>query len=536
MSGAGRGSAQGTPAGSAHRSIGAGARQAGWVTVAEQDLADSAATERLGADLSLILQPGDVVALSGDLGAGKSTLARALIRTLAKDTDLEVPSPTYTLVQPYETEPPIAHFDLYRIASEDELEEIGFAEARETGPVLVEWPDRASAVLEAATIAVELALSPGGGRHVTISTVEEAAERVARTLAIRSFLADAGLAEAPRLRFFGDASARRYETVEADGTTLVLMDAPRRPDGPPIKDGLPYSRIAHLAEDVTPFVAVAQALSKAGFAAPAIHRADLDAGLLLIENLGDGQIIDANRQPIPDRYEAAIACIADLHGVAWPSELPISDSVIHRLPHYDRQAMEIEVALLVDWYLPHALKRQATADERTLFHECWQALFAELEDAEISLVLRDFHSPNVIFRPEADGLLKIGLIDFQDALLGPSAYDVASLAQDARVDVSPELEATLTAAYVRARREADPDFNDFGFERDYAIMAAQRASKILGIFVRLLERDGKPQYLRHIPRIKGYLTRSLGHPSLSALRHLYASWGIVEERRLDRPS
>ncbi|MBO0903423.1 tRNA (adenosine(37)-N6)-threonylcarbamoyltransferase complex ATPase subunit type 1 TsaE [Jiella sonneratiae] len=490
-------------------------------------LPDAAATERLGADLAMIVRPGDVIALSGDLGAGKSTLARALIRALAGDAGLEVPSPTYTLVQPYPTEPPVAHFDLYRLASGEELDELDFRDAVETGVVLVEWPERAAEVLAAATVSIALALSPAGGREATVTTRGTAGGRLARTLAIRDFLAAAGLSEAPRRRFFGDASTRRYETVGTGEETLVLMDAPRQPDGPPIRDGLPYSRIAHLAEDVAPFVAVATALRRPGFAAPAIHRADLDAGLLLIEHLGTDGVIDAARRPIPERYHEAVACLAALHGVAWPGELPVPGGPVHRVPPYDRRAMTAEVELLIDWYLPDAIGRAASADERGLFSEIWQAIFDELATAETSLVLRDFHSPNIIYRPEAAVVLKIGLIDFQDAVIGPSAYDVASLAQDARVDVSAELEAALTAAYVAERRAADASFDAFAFERDYAIMAAQRASKILGIFVRLLKRDGKPQYLRHIPRIKGYLARTLGHPSLSALRHLYGEWGIT---------
>jgi len=140
--------------------------------------------------------------------------------------------------------------------------------------------------------------------------------------------------------------------------------------------------------------------------------------------------------------------------------------------------------------------------------------------------LRDVHSPNIIWRGDRAGIDRIGLIDFQDAMIGPAAYDLASLAQDARVDIPPELEMRLVATYVAARKAQGP-FDQEGFERAYAIMAAQRASKILGIFVRLDERDGKPQYLRHIPRLKTYLERTLGHPSLAALRNLYEDWGIV---------
>ena len=531
------------------------------VEVASLHLADEAATRRLGADLALALGVGDIVALSGDLGAGKSTLARALIRTLADDAGLDVPSPTYTLVQAYETTPPVAHFDLYRIGSDGELDELGFDDAAETGIVLAEWPQNAPAVLKAANVVVELGMAAqGAGRFAAISASGPAAARIERSLAIRGFLQAARHGEAVRRRFTGDASTRRYETIHAlhglapdglapDGHTLagdtindetapplVLMDAPRQPDGPPVRDGLPYSRIAHLAEDVVPFVAVAEALSGAGFAAPSILSADLDGGLLLITHLGNETMLDDEGQPVPARYEAAIACLADLHATPWTTALRVPNGLTHHLASYDRRVLAMEVDLVPDWYLPREKGRPASADERALFTEIWAAVFDELQQAETSLTLRDFHSPNIIWRPQEQGRRRIGLIDFQDAVMGPSAYDVASLAQDARVDISAELEARLVSAYIAMRRKADPGYDAFGFERDYAIMSVQRNSKILGIFVRLLERDGKPQYLRHIPRIKRYLVRSLGHPSLSALKSLYEDWGIIEVVPAKRPS
>ncbi|KQT83975.1 tRNA (adenosine(37)-N6)-threonylcarbamoyltransferase complex ATPase subunit type 1 TsaE [Aurantimonas sp. Leaf443] len=493
-------------------------------------LPDEAATRRLGADLARALTRGDVVALGGDLGAGKSTLARAAIRALAGSDTLDVPSPTFTLVHTYDGTPPVAHFDLYRLGGAGELDELGFEEAAEDGIVLVEWPQRAPEVEARATISIALEAGPEGGRIATIAADPQAGPRLARSLAIRDFLGEAGFGEAPRRAFTGDASARRYETVAVtEGgvpATLVLMDSPRQPDGPPIRDGLPYSRIAHLAEDVVPFVAVAQALTGAGFAAPAIRHADLAAGLLLLDHLGSETLLDEEGRPVPDRYEAAVLCLADLHAAALPATLAVPGGTPYEVPAYDRRAMGIEVELVLDWYMPRVMGRPASASERALFTEIWSGLFDELRAAETGLVLRDFHSPNVIWRPGETGRARIGLIDFQDAVIGPVAYDVASLAQDARVTIAPELEARLVSAYV-ARRRAEPGFEPFEFERAYAIMGAQRASKILGIFVRLLERDGKPQYLRHIPRIRAYLSRTLGHPSLAALAALYADWGLT---------
>ena len=488
-------------------------------------LADDAATRQLGEDIVLALRQGDVVALSGDLGAGKSTLARAMIRAHADDAELEVPSPTYTLVQTYDTAPPIAHFDLYRLSHAAELDELGFDEASEAGIVLCEWPERAPEVIAAASLNVLLSID-GAGRRAEISGTAAAILRLQRMLAIRAFLDAIVSPVTTRRRFFGDASPRRYESVLMDGQPALLMDAPRQTQGLPVQDGLPYARIAHIAEDVTPFVGVAGALRAHGFAAPDVYAADLDQGLVLIEHLGDGSVLDDTGRPIPARYEAAALMLAELHAKRWDPVLPVEGETIHSVPDFDRRAMAIEAGLLLDWYFPRMRGEPATADERAEFGAVWSDLFDTLREAETSLVLRDLHSPNIVWRDERHGLDRIGLVDFQDAMIGPAAYDLASLAQDARVDIAPELEMRLVSSYGAARR-AQGSFDAYGFERDYAIMAAQRASKILGIFVRLDERDGKPQYLRHIPRLKGYLARTLGHPSLAALKTLYSRWGLL---------
>ncbi|WP_062208737.1 tRNA (adenosine(37)-N6)-threonylcarbamoyltransferase complex ATPase subunit type 1 TsaE [Aureimonas sp. AU12] len=494
------------------------------------DLPDDAATGRLAADLALVLGLGDVVALSGELGAGKTTFARAFLRALAGDPALDVPSPTYTLVQIYETRPKTTHFDLYRIGDEAELFELGFDEAAETGIVLCEWPERAAHALDLANIHLTLRDGAGGGRVAEIRCAAEAARRVGRTLQIRRFLTDAGHPLAARAPFPGDASARRYESVRTPGGhTLVLMDAPRLPPGKPVKDGLPYTRIAHIAEDVRPFVAIAATLDARGLTVPAIHSSDLDAGLVVMSDLGSEGVLDAQGRPMPERYEAAARALAALHVEPFDPRIEAGAGLVHVVPSFDHGAMAIEVGLFLQWYWPHRHHRPADTAEEDAFAGVWRDLFQDLDLAERNLLLRDVHSPNLLWQPGESGARRIGFLDFQDAMIGPTAYDLASLAQDARVDVPAELEARLVAAYISARRAQDPAFDAFAFERAYAIMAAQRATKILGIFVRLMARDGKPQYLRHIPRIKTYLNRTLDHPALEALAALYRDWDILAD-------
>jgi N-acetylmuramate 1-kinase len=490
-------------------------------------LPDEAATARLGEDLAAALRVGDLVALSGDLGAGKTALARAMIRALAGSRDLDVPSPTFTLVQTYMARIPVAHFDLFRIAGPDEVDELGLTEALETGVAIVEWPEKAGTQLPDGAIRIRLDHCDVG-RVASIEAPEPALARIARSLDIRDFLDRSGLGSARRTFLQGDASTRTYETIVADGRDpAVLMNAPKQPDGPPIRGGKPYSQIAHLAESVTAFVAMARALKARGVTAPAIQAQDLDHGLVLIEHLGSTGVLDAAGAPIPARYIAAAELLADMHVKAWPDRMEAEPGVFHHVPPYDRGAMTIETELLIDWYIPYATGIPVLPAVREAYATAWRKTFDRLADAETSIVLRDYHSPNLIWRAVRRGHDRLGVIDFQDAVIGPSAYDVASLAMDARVTVPKALERAIVEAYC-ARRLKTEGFDRRGFEAAYAIMAAQRNSKILGIFVRLNERDGKPHYLKHLPRIRDYLTRALAHPALAEVAEFHAAAGLFD--------
>ncbi|MBX9775725.1 MAG: tRNA (adenosine(37)-N6)-threonylcarbamoyltransferase complex ATPase subunit type 1 TsaE [Xanthobacteraceae bacterium] len=488
-------------------------------------LPDEQATMRLMVDVASALEPGDVLTLSGDLGAGKTTFARAMIRYLAGDETIEVPSPTFTLMQTYELPRfPVVHADFYRVTGSAELAELGFDDLPEGAVVVVEWPDRAAGFLPADRIDLTLTLAPKlkpEFRHARVTGYGSCAPRVDRIATVRQFIAEAGLSEATRVRMAGDASTRRYHRLILGNRRAILMDAPRRPDGPPVKNGKPYSQIAHLAESVVPFVAMAKGLRAQELTAPEIQHADMQQGLLVIEDLGSEGVVSGDPPaPIVERYETAVDVLVALHAKSLPAVLPVAPHVEHEIPSYDMDAMLIEVELLLEWYLPR-LGIVVTDDARADFFGCWRDALDPVINAPPTWTLRDFHSPNLLWLPERKEIARIGLLDFQDAVMGPPAYDVASLLQDARVDVPEEVEVPLLGRYVRARRAADAEFDPGTFIRSYVTLAAQRASKILGIFARLDVRDGKPQYLRHMPRISGYLQRSLAHPSLEGLNEWY---------------
>src|SRR5215217_6379813 len=259
-------------------------------------LPDEQATVRLMVDIASALEPGDVITLSGDLGAGKSTFARALIRHLAGDETIEVPSPTFTLIQTYDLENfSVVHADLYRLGSSSELAELGFDDLPEDALVLLEWPDRAEGFLPPDRLDIAFTISPQRGetfRNVQVTGHGTFAPRAERMATVRNFLDESGFVDAERFRLQGDASTRSYERLVLDNQGYILMNSPRRPDGPPVRDGKPYSAIAHLAEDVGAFIAVSRGLRAAGLSAPAIYFADNDKGLLIIEDLGEEKVVE----------------------------------------------------------------------------------------------------------------------------------------------------------------------------------------------------------------------------------------------------
>ena len=488
-------------------------------------LDDEQATRRLMADIAAIIAAGDLITLSGDLGAGKTTFARALIRHIGGDETIEVPSPTFTLMQAYELPRlNVVHADLYRLSGPGELAELGFEDASDNAVTLLEWPDRAAGFLPPNRLDVALTLSPQHGetfRNARVTGHGTFAAKAERIATIRRFLAHAGFGLAERKHMQGDASTRAYERLTLDGASYILMNAPRRADGPIVRDGKPYSAIAHLAEDVTPFIAMTTALRERGLSAPAIFASDREAGLLLIEDFGRDVVVSGDPPaPIEPRYETAVDVLAALHRNRLPDMLPVEPGVEYRVPPYDLEALLIEAELLLDWYLPK-LDTKISDNKRDVYLSLWRDALLPIIQAPPTWVLRDYHSPNLMWLPERQGTGRIGLLDFQDAVMGSPGYDLASLLQDARVDVPELMEISLLSRYTRARMNAEPGFDAPSFARAYATLAAQRASKILGIFARLEKRDGKPQYLRHLPRVWAYLQRSLAHPALAPLQSWY---------------
>lgn len=485
------------------------------------------ALRRLAQDFAFALKPGDVLTLEGDLGAGKTTFARALIEALAGQEGMEIPSPTFTLVQSYQTPRfDVAHFDLYRLSAPEELHELGLDHALKTGVAVVEWPERASDLLPAERFTLSLTESGRDEtRNAALSSTPTLAPRLQRLIEIRNFAAQAGWGDHDGRFVYlqGDASPRRYaRLVHSDGRKAVLMDSPKQPDGPPVRDGLPYSRIAHLAEDVRAFVAVGRTLHDAGFSTPEFYATDTERGLLLIEDLGDA-VFGSEVKRGEDQallWRAGVDTLVALRRASPPDAIMLDDGPYH-VPPMDHGTMRIETELLLDWYWPAVYGKAAPPDVRDEFNSIWESIFDRLDKEPKGWVLRDYHSPNLIYLPDRPAPRNVGIIDFQDALVGSHAYDLVSLLQDARLDVPAALEAELLEYYIAHVEAEDADFGEGGFRFAYAALGCQRNTKILGIFARLAKRDGKRGYLAHIPRIWGYLGRGLTHAELAPLAAWY---------------
>lgn len=486
----------------------------------ELDLVDEQATVRFAEDLAANLKPGDLIALSGDLGAGKSTLSRALLRALADDEALEVPSPTFTLVQTYEFPRfAVSHFDLYRLEEPEELEELALDELLETGAALIEWPEKGGDLLPRDALWLQLQGDDEDDRRRVLFASDNTdwSERLTRTLKVRSLLDEAGFDRGHRRYLAGDASTRTYERVSQDDTSAVVMNWPTPKGAAGSEAALAYNKLVHRAPGARAFAAIGGELRRHGFSAPEVLASDIDAGLLVLENLGQ-ETIAVDGKPVAERYREAVLVLAAMHGQTWPEEVALANRSTYEVPVYSPQALMTEVELYLDWYIPYATGKEASGAVKAEFQRLWNAAFDAISEAETGWVLRDYHSPNLIWREGAEGLSRIGLIDYQDAVIGPVAYDVASLLFDARVDVSEELEKELYETYLQARQMDKTEFDEGRFSAAYAVMGAQRIIKILGIFVRLAERDGKAVYLNHLPRMQSYLDRVMAHPVLSDLK------------------
>lgn len=362
-----------------------------------------------------------------------------------------------------------------------------------------------------------------------------------RGKAARAFLKQAGWSNATLTPLPGDASTRHYLRVEQGGRIAMLMDQPQQAETPPCppdasteeRRALGYNAIARLAgADCARFVAVADYLRARGLSAPEVYATDPAQGFVLMEDLGEhlyADVIPAGSDEA-ELYRGAVDALARLHREAAPAMLAAGTP----LYAYDDTALLAEIDLMTEWFFPVGLGRIATEDEIAEHRALWHATLDPVLAAEPVFVHRDYHAQNLLWLPDRQALARIGVIDFQDAVAGTRSYDLISLIEDARRDVTPDLAEAMTRHYLAAMKAQGTGVDEEPHRAEMAVIAAQRNAKIVGIFARLAKRDRKPRYLDYLPRVWNYLTRDLEHPALTELKHWYDARISAEARGIPR--
>jgi aminoglycoside/choline kinase family phosphotransferase len=331
------------------------------------------------------------------------------------------------------------------------------------------------------------------------------ADRPARDQEIQAFLTTHGWDKAERSLLAGDASFRRYDRlIAADGQRAVLMDAP-----PPM-------------ENVRPFIAIDRLLASLDFSVPEILAEDVEAGLLLLEDLGDdtyARLLAAGHDEA-DLYGRATDMLSALH-----QGLP--RATLAELRDFDNDSAIAQVSRLLDWYWPAIHDSEPSAVIRASFETAWREVLPLWRRLPRTLVLFDFHVDNLLLLNRA-GVQACGLLDFQDALAGPLAFDLVSLLEDVRRNVSPALRQAMIDRYLAANPQLDRD----AFMTVYAISGAQRNIRIAGTFARLLRRDNKPGYQRYMSRTWELIAEDLRHPTLAPVAAWFNRYLPSSDRRL----
>ena len=353
----------------------------------------------------------------------------------------------------------------------------------------------------------------------------------------RAFLSAAGLADARREALQGDASTRAYERLHLPtGTSLILMDQPpsveTRPCPPEATEAervaLGYNACARLAAGrVDAFVACAGYLRDRGLSAPAVIASDPAAGLAVLEDLGDdlyARLIERGADEAP-LYDAATDVLAALHRQAPPAGLAAGGSCWPLLT-YDELALRTATDILIDWLPRYNPSVEISPDAAARWQALWAPIHARGAAGASVFCHRDYHAENLIWLPGREGVRRVGLLDFQDAVRAHPAWDMSMFLHDARRDVSPAREAAVLARYFAALPEMDERL----FMADFHALGAANIVRIIGIFARLVARDGKPRYRAFMPRLWRYLDRCLVDPAPPGLADWLAEHVPAEAR------
>jgi tRNA threonylcarbamoyl adenosine modification protein YjeE len=485
-------------------------------------------TENLAKKIAKYVVAGDVIRLVGDLGVGKSVFARSVIRALGHKGK-HIPSPTFTLIQTYDdTRMPVVHVDLYRIDSAEEVEALGLDCWLDHGAILVEWPEKAEEwfpeqkpdlldfhIMEMdnpGTLTVIFREKPDGSRQVTLSggdswnrrlsLVDNHFDRPVTSKERQHFIADCGYRNHVISPVSEDASFRTYWRINTPKGSRIIMDSP-----PPV-------------ESVKPVIKMTKYLEGLGVHVPHIYEQNEKDGFLLLEDFGNttvrNGILNENK-PLEPWYYKAVDVLSHI------AASPLPD-----IREYTKKALWSEVSRFVDWYLPYARSHATHTADRRAFKRMWEPLFDKILDVPQTTVLWDYHADNLMMLTEnapGEGLEDIGVIDFQDARIGPVSYDMSMLLQDVRFEISKDLEERLIQHFL----DSQPNIDEKKFILSYRLINLQRTLKIIGGFTRLHARDGKEHYLQYLPRCWEIVDEALRIPECEEMKVFMN--GLVPSKR-----
>ncbi|MEK9794560.1 MAG: tRNA (adenosine(37)-N6)-threonylcarbamoyltransferase complex ATPase subunit type 1 TsaE [Hyphomicrobiales bacterium] len=454
-----------------------------------------------------IFEKGDLLALNGEIGSGKTTLTKHLINYLTATRIDEINSPTFNLCQTYSKEDLIiSHYDFYRLDYLQEIEELDINDSIKNNFTIIEWANKFSSILPKDHIEIQIS-NKSHQREYKILFHGEYAKKIAAHKNRLSFLSNSNFNIKKITNMKGDASKRKYYRVNDGKENFVLMDAS--------EDSIKETTTS---KTITDFIVFGQYLENIGLRVPKIYEFDIQKHLILEEDLGLTTYDELySKLSFQDLINPAIESLLILVHSNYKNINDL-DGRAFEPQNFDEKVFINESKIFIDYYWPYVKNSICPEEEKYEFLSIIEKIYSDLS-TDKTLVLRDYHSPNLHYLQNEKGHRKCALIDFQDALLGHPLYDLVSLAQDARFTISEDQERYIVDTF-----EDKFLFNDFqlsksSFNEQYKILAIQRSLKILGIFARLYLLEGKNNYIIHMPRVVDYIRRSMDCSLLHNLTH-----------------
>ena len=469
-----------------------------------QNLSD---LEKLSKELAPLLNEGGVVTLNGQIGAGKTTLAKLIIQQLTQTPLEDIVSPTFNLYHTYNKDNlEIAHYDFYRIESEMELHEIDLNESFTDKICIIEWADKFRDFLPKDRIEIFIKCTKNE-RVYRINPLGKFREVVSNRAKIENFLGGLDINFTELQRLPGDASKRNYYRVMSSDNTMIVMDATQKSD---IKNK------TGLTNGIDDFIKIQEYLNSIDVRVPKLIARNKIDNIILEEDLGEYSYTDMlTKENYQKLYNPAIKTLIHISNINHPKNISTKSNP-HYLKEFDLNIYLNEAEIFIDYYWPFIHGKQCNADKKQEFTHIMEEVYSNLTNDK-TLMLRDFHSPNLLFLENENGFRKCAVIDFQDALFGHPLYDLVSLTNDARITIDEYQEKYLIGLYKKDFPFNNFQFDSLSFMQQYHILGVQRSIKILGIFARLAILEANQNYLVHMPRIICYIKRIMQSGSIQAL-------------------